>query len=122
MGPQARYFSRLNDGIFELQQCNACLKHQFFPRSLCHHCGSIDLRWTTPSGHGELYSFSIIRRKPEHGGDYNVALINLEEGVRLMSRIDDTELNALRIGQKVKAAVIKENNQGLLVFRLTEAQ
>ncbi|NYT58574.1 OB-fold domain-containing protein [Alcaligenaceae bacterium] len=115
-GPQARYFSRLDEGVFEIQRCQACEKHQFFPRVLCQHCGSTDLTWVVPGGKGRVYSFSVIRRKPESGGNYNVALIDLDEGVRLMSRVDGIAHEALHIGMDVLARVVTEQGKGLLVF------
>lgn len=121
VGPQARYFSQLDKGIFEIQQCAACKRHQFFPRVLCNHCGSTELNWIRPSGNGQVYSFSVIRRKPEAGGDYNVALIDLEEGVRLMGRVDGIPLYRLSIGMKVQAKAEIENDKGILVFIPTES-
>ncbi|NYT84484.1 Zn-ribbon domain-containing OB-fold protein [Pollutimonas harenae] len=120
-GPQARYFSRLNEGVFEIQRCKACERHQFFPRVLCQHCGSTDLAWVTPSGKGQVYSFSVIRRKPDSGGDYNVALVDLDEGVRLMSRVDGVSPDAIHIGMAVSAKVLNEQDKGMLVF-LPEGQ
>ncbi len=119
-GPQARYFSRLSQGIFEIQRCQACLRHQFYPRVLCQHCGSTALEWTSPSGKGKVYSFSVVRRKPELGGDYNVVLIELEEGVRLMSRVEGVVHDELRIGMAVSARVIDQDGQGLVVFHVEE--
>lgn len=116
-GPQAHYFARLAAGHFEIQQCQACQRHQFFPRTLCMHCGDTRLDWVRPAGHGEIYSFSIVRRKAEVGGDYNVALVDLAEGVRMMSRVDGLPLTALRIGMRVRAQV----SDGLLVFVPEEA-
>lgn len=116
-GPQARYFSRLNQGIFEIQHCQACLRHQFYPRVLCQHCGSTSLSWVSPSGRGTVYSFSVVRRKQELGGDYNVTLVDLAEGVRLMSRVEDITPDELHIGMRVSARVIHQDGQGVVVFQ-----
>lgn len=116
-GPQARYFSSLNQGVFEIQRCQACLRHQFYPRVLCQHCGSTELGWVRPSGRGRVYSFSVVSRKPELGGDYNVTLVDLDEGVRLMSRVEDIATEALHIGMEVSACVINQDGQGVVVFQ-----
>ena len=50
------------------------------------------------------------------GGDYNVALVDLKEGVRLMSRVEGVPPEAVRIGMSVRARIASENGQGLLVF------
>lgn len=116
MGPEAYYFSRLGQGIFEIQQCTECSSHQFFPRVLCLSCGSDQLQWIRPSGQGTIYSYSIVRRKPEHGGDYNVVLVDLSEGVRLMSRVEGVALEDVHIGMKVVAKVAVQDGNGKLVF------
>jgi len=121
IGPQARYFARLAQGVFEIQRCEACGRHQFYPRTVCMHCGDTALQWIAPSGRGSVYSFSIVRRKPEAGGDYNVALIDLEEGVRMMSRVDDVPLAELRIGMPVHARVAQSESGPLVVFVPGEA-
>lgn len=120
-GPEAHYFARLTEGVFEIQRCAACERHQFFPRVLCVHCGSEDLSWVAPSGRGTIYSYSIVRRKPEAGGDYNVVLVDLEENVRLMSRVEGVEPADLRIGQAVQARVAVEDGKGVVVFDAAEA-
>jgi len=63
-----------------------------------------------------VYAVTTVRRKPEAGGDYNVSLIDLDEGVRLMSRVDDLPPQAVRIGQRVTARVQLIDGHGLVVF------
>jgi uncharacterized OB-fold protein len=115
-GPEQTYFASLRAGKFTIQHCRACGKHVFYPRVLCPHCGSPGLDWVAPTGNGSVYSTSIVRRKAEAGGDYNVALIDLEEGPRLMSRVDGIALDQIRIGMQVKAKVAGQGEQALLVF------
>lgn len=119
-GAEARYFERLSQGVFEIQRCCECSRHIFFPRVLCPHCGSESTDWVQPSGRGEVYSFSIVRRKPEAGGDYNVVLVDLEEGVRVMSRIANLDGAEVRIGQRVQARVDMLEGKGVLVFDAAE--
>jgi uncharacterized OB-fold protein len=119
-GPEEHYFARLSQGVFEIQCCSACARHQFFPRVLCVHCGSEDLQWVKPSGRGTVYSYSIVHRKPEAGGDYNVVLVDLEEDVRMMSRIEGVAPADVYIGQRVAARVAVEDGKGVLVFDAAE--
>src|SRR5690606_16878272 len=109
-----------SQGVFEIQRCCECSRHIFFPRVLCPHCGSESTDWVQPSGRGEVYSFSIVRRKPEAGGDYNVVLVDLEEGVRVMSRIANLDGAEVRIGQRVQARVDMLEGKGVLVFDAVE--
>ena len=105
-GPEKTYQDKLAQGIFEIQRCASCRKHVFYPRVLCPHCGAGQLDWTAPSGRGTVYSTTVVRRKEADGGDYNVALIDLDEGPRLMSRVVTVAPSAVRIGMAVKAHVV----------------
>lgn len=104
-GPEKTFRDKLAEGRFEIQKCAACAKHVFYPRVLCPHCGASRLDWVTPSGNGTVYSSTVVRRKPADGGDYNVALIDLAEGVRMMSRVIDIPPGQVRIGQRVRSRV-----------------
>jgi uncharacterized OB-fold protein len=120
-GAEEQYQAALNKGRFLIQRCAACGKHVFFPRSICPHCWSERLDWVEPQGTGTVYSTTTVRRKPEAGGNYNVALIDLDEGARLMSRVDGLPPTDVKIGMRVRAEVISENGTGLVVFHPEDA-
>ena len=88
LSAQTHYQAELDAGRFCLQQCPQCQSHVFTPRELCPHCGASPLRWVRASGLGTVYSATTIARKLDAGGNYNVALIDLDEGVRMMSRVE----------------------------------
>ena len=113
----SQYQATLDAGTFEIQRCKACAKAIFYPRELCPHCGSDQLAWEQPSGQGTVYSTTVIRRKAEAGGDYNVALVDLAEGPRMMSRVEGVAPADVKIGMAVKAEVIQHNGKGLVVFK-----
>lgn len=46
------------------------------------------LDWVEPSGNGSVHAVTTVRRKPEAGGDYSVSLVRLDEGVRIMRRVE----------------------------------
>lgn len=104
-GPEQQYFDKLAAGRFEIQRCAACGRHVFYPRVLCPHCGGGRLDWVAPSGRGTVYSTTVVRRKPADGGDYNIALVDLAESVRLMSRVVGVAPDQVRIGMAVKARI-----------------
>lgn len=104
-GPEKIYQDKLAQGVFEIQRCTTCSKHVFYPRVLCPHCGGDQLEWKPPSGRGTVYSTTVVRRKEADGGDYNVALIDLDEGPRMMSRVVTVQPSAVRIGMAVQARV-----------------
>lgn len=116
LSAQTHYQAELDAGRFGIQQCTACSRHVFTPRELCPHCGASPLKWVRPAGTGTVYSHTTISRKPDAGGNYNVALIDLDEGVRLMSRVEGMAPEAVQIGLRVQAKVIQQDGKGLVVF------
>jgi len=121
-GAEAHYRAALNEGRFLIQRCGACGKHVFFPRSICPHCWNERLDWVEPKGTGTVYSTTTVRRKPEAGGDYDVSLIDLDEGVRMMSRVEGVPPAEVKIGMRVRAKVINDNGAGLVVFEVEEVK
>ncbi len=102
-GPDSTFRKGLSKGQINLQQCDGCSRSIFFPRVLCPHCGGMSLTWHRASGAGEVHTTTTVRRRPESGGDYNVCMIELAEGVRMMSRVDGIAPADVRIGMKITA-------------------
>ena len=104
----APYWEAAREERLVLPRCVDCGRHHFYPRSLCPHCGSAKITWVPASGHGEIYSFTIIHRAPSpaFAADipYAVALVALEEGPHLMTNIIDCAPDVLRIGMTVSVA------------------
>lgn len=115
-GVQAFHQLELDAGRFLIQRCAGCSKHVYFPRESCPHCGSASLDWMAPQGTGTVHAVTTVRRKPAEGGDINVSLIDLDEGVRLMSRVDNLPPGEVRIGLRVKARVQVKDGKGLVLF------
>lgn len=122
LSAQTHYQAELDAGRFCLQHCPQCQHHVFTPRELCPHCGVSPLRWVRASGLGTVYSSTTIARKPDAGGNYNVSLIDLDEGVRMMSRVEGLVPEAVRIGQRVQAHVAQKDGRGLVLFQPTQEQ
>lgn len=74
-----------------IQQCNHCEKSIFYPRVVCPHCMSDDIEWVKSKGKGKIYSYTISYRSAhpsfENDTPYVIALIDLDEGVRMLSNI-----------------------------------
>ncbi|SDF25603.1 hypothetical protein SAMN04488105_115124 [Salipiger thiooxidans] len=117
-GPDAVFAAKLAEGVFEIQKCGSCGAHVFHPRVICPACGSADLEWIAPTGRGTIYARTIVRRKPERGGDYNVVLVDLQEGVRMMSRVDGIAHDEIAAGLKVSATIGEgPDGEPAVVFR-----
>jgi uncharacterized OB-fold protein len=118
--PGAMFEAFLKAGNFSLQWCSICNRQIFFPRTICPHCGSNNLDWRPASGHGVVYSTTIVRQRPERGGDYNVAIIQLAEGARMLSRVEGVAPPEVRIGMTVAAVISEVNGTPLVIFRPTD--
>lgn len=116
IGAEEYYHQLLAKGVLAIQQCTGCEQYVFYPRMLCPHCGGEALRWQTASGLGTVYSTTVVRRRPDRGGDYNVALIDLDEGVRMMSRVDEVAPEAVTIGMRVQSQITEGAEGPMVVF------
>jgi uncharacterized OB-fold protein len=84
------YWEGVARGELRIQRCEACGRHVFYPRSICPHCHAGRLAWVTASGEGTIYSYTIVHQAFGPFADqppFVVALVELAEGVRLMTRI-----------------------------------
>jgi len=118
-GPDLEHARLLAEGRFSAQQCLACLRRVFPPRTLCPHCGASSLEFSSLSGLGTVYSTTVVRARPDEGGPYNLALIDLDEGFRMMSRVESLLPEEVTIGQRVRARISRPSGPdqvALVVF------
>ncbi|MFV3334686.1 Zn-ribbon domain-containing OB-fold protein [Pseudomonas sp. NY15437] len=115
IGPEAQYQRFLQRGRFMLQRSASTGRHVFYPRVAIPGSGETDLEWVEATGTGRLYAITVNRSR---NASHNVALIDLDEGVRMMARIEGRE--TAPIGSRVKARVIEEDGQALVVFDVVE--
>ena len=91
-------------GVLSVPRCRQCLRFQWPPRAACHQCGGA-LEWTACRGTGTLVSWSVVRRAVDpalkDAVPYVVAIVELDEGVRLFTNVVDTDPVALRVGTPV---------------------
>jgi uncharacterized OB-fold protein len=116
-GPEATFRKALAEGRFTIQQCDKCRKHVFYPRTLCNHCGSPSLTWKPAAGMGTVYSTSIERYRAEQGGDKNIAVVELDEGPRMLTRITDIAPAEVKIGMRVSAHIGEDSGIKMILFR-----
>jgi uncharacterized OB-fold protein len=74
-----------------VQKCKDCEQHIFYPRLACPHCFSDNVEWVDASGKGTVYSYTVVQSNaPSAFVDdipYVVAVVKLDEGVRMLSNI-----------------------------------
>jgi uncharacterized OB-fold protein len=98
------------DGLKEdrvmIQRCGDCDAWVFYPRSRCHHCLSDRLDWHEVSGAGTLYTFTIARQPtaPFFADEVpqRLAVVELDEGVRLTSTLVDVADADVRVGMRLR--------------------
>lgn len=101
----APFWSAGADGRLLYQQCGTCGANQFYPRPVCISCGATPV-WSTASGRGSVHSFTIIRQN--HAPPfrdlvpYVVAMIEIDEGVRIMGNIVGCEPESVAVGSSVE--------------------
>lgn len=100
-----RFWEATRKRVYLLQWCQGCDRPIHFPRVACPWCSGSDLEWRPASGRGRIYSFTVEHRPahPSFGPDpYVVALVDLDEGARVMTNIVGCPPEAIQIGQAVE--------------------
>ena len=103
-GPGAEWDAALAEGRFLIQQPVGGGKPVFPPRAFAPGTGA-ELEWVEASGLGTVYSATWIQRKPPEP-PYNVVLVDLAEGARIMGRVEGVTSETLHIGMAVKARIV----------------
>ena len=116
----APYWEGARLGVLRLQQCRTCNTNRFYPRHTCPKCGSSAVQWIDASGYGSIYSLTTVHRGPsaafKERQPYIVALIDLPEGVRMMSNIVGDEASQAQIGDAVQVRFEARGEGSLPVF------
>ncbi|MGC1578052.1 MAG: OB-fold domain-containing protein [Beijerinckiaceae bacterium] len=107
--PLARYREHLEKGELAYQFDRATGAAIFHPRVIAPKSGSPDLEWRVSAGLGTVYATTVNHLRD--GAPYNVALIDLDEGFRMMSRVEEMEPSSVKIGMRVKLR-IKAGGEG----------
>lgn len=101
-----------------LQQCDDCTKYIFYPRVICSHCSSENLTWREVSGKGKIYSFTIVQNNAPSAFQadmpYVVAVIELDEGVRMLSNIIECDQDKLTFEMPVEVVFERLNDEFVL--------
>lgn len=102
------------------QVCDDCGGLVFYPRSHCPHCIGGHLAWHESQGLGRIYTYTIIR---QHGhpafrnmAPYVVALVDLDEGFRLLTQVVNCDPQAVSVGQRVRVSWVDEGEVALPAF------
>lgn len=103
VSPLTTYIAHLERGELAYQFSPSSNRAVFYPRLACPETGATDLEWRVSQGMGSVYATTVVH--PQQGAPYNVALIDMDEGFRLMSRVEDVDPTTVAIGQRVRFRV-----------------
>jgi uncharacterized OB-fold protein len=94
------------------QRCTGCARAQFPPARHCPACGSCALQWRQSAAHGSIHSHTTVHRAPtaafKEDVPYVIALIDLDEGFRMMMNWRGSDPGSAGIGDRVR--VVFETN------------
>ena len=108
------YWEKAKQEQFVLPYCTICKSFFFYPRKWCPKCFSLDPGWKEASGKGRVYSFSVVYHAPfeSYAAEvpYVLAIIELEEGPRMMTNVVDCNVKDVKIGMPVKVTFEERAN------------
>jgi uncharacterized OB-fold protein len=118
-GPEAQFRAFLKQGRFMIQRSRSTGKHVYYPRVAVPGSGETDLDWVEAAGTGTVYATTVNRTRD---GNTNLAIIELDEGPRMMSRVEGVPAETVKIGQRVRARIAVEDAAEIILFEAIVTQ
>lgn len=98
-----------------IQRCVSCGEYQFYPRGICANCWTTGISWVRASGKGTVWAFTVTyqNRTPGFAEEvpYVLALVELEEGVKMFTNIVQCSAGDVRIGMPVEVTFAQATDQ-----------
>jgi uncharacterized OB-fold protein len=119
------FWAGTRDQKLLIQHCARCERAQFYPRYFCTECAG-DVEWVEASGRGTVYTYSIVRQNLTPPFDtlvpYVLAMIDLDEGARMMGNVTGIDVDDVRIGMPVEVYFARETDEVWLPMWRTAAR
>lgn len=105
-GLHGEFFAHCKDHALHFQRCDECQTFRHVPREMCAECGSWNWSWQPSSGRGRVFTWTVVAR-PMHPAfvdacPYAPVVVEMEEGVRLLSEVIDVDPADLEIDMAVE--------------------
>jgi uncharacterized OB-fold protein len=114
-GETKPFWDACRRGTFLIQRCRTCERYQYHYRGFCCHCWTGEIEDIPVSGRGTVWSYTVIHRNRTPGFaervPYVVALVELQEGVKVLSNVIDCDPESVRIGMPVRLTFVKATEQ-----------
>jgi uncharacterized protein len=103
------FWQGADEGKLVLQKCGGCGAWCHIPQPMCPQCHSVERRWAEVSGRGRVYSWVTYHESPHPAfkAPYSVVLVELEEGMRIVSNLVDVRPDEIEIGMPVEVTFDK---------------
>lgn len=102
----AEFYAHCHAERLCFQRCTACGAWRHLPRWMCAGCGSAEWTWEASSGRGRLHSWTVTHQPPHPAFakdvPYVVAIVELDEGVRMVSALREVDTGELALGLPVE--------------------
>lgn len=100
----APFWDGCAEGELRYQRCTGCGTANFTPTELCRGCASTALEWRVSAGLGTVYTWTVVHRPvtPRFTTPYAVAIVDLDEGYRMLTNLIGIEAHAVREGMRVR--------------------
>jgi len=107
-GLTREFYDFCKQGTLHFQRCSSCRTWRHVPREMCAECGSWDWAWVASTGRGRIFSWTVVARAlhPAFQDDtpYAPVIVEMDEGVRLLTQVTDVAPEALEIDMPVEVA------------------
>jgi uncharacterized protein len=116
------FWDGTREGRLLVKRCADCGRAHFYPRPFCPHCWSAEVTWEEVSGRATLYTWSVVHRNdlppfPQRV-PYVAAVVDLEEGPRMMTNVVGCDPSALKIGMPLEVTFEERTDEVTVpVFR-----
>jgi uncharacterized OB-fold protein len=116
-----KFWEGMKQGKLLIQHCKDCDAKIFYPRKFCPECWSDNLDWLEAKGTGTVYTFStayqMVEPKFMDELPYTIAYVDLDEGIRMMTRIVDCDPKDIKIDMKVQVTFFDRDGFHLPYFK-----
>ena len=106
--PLQTYRRFLEQDVLAYQFDSSTSRALFYPRVIAPGSGNEQLKWRESKGIGTVYAVTVVYPKAE--APYNIVLVDMAEGFRIMSRVDDIDAHKVRIGMRVRMCVQRDDD------------
>ena len=125
-GNSKEFYEWCRRGDLRFQRCSDCQAWRHVPREMCAKCGSDEWKWVKSSGKGTVFTWTVAARAMHpafvDAVPYAPVIIEMDEGVRLVSELIDCEPADLEVGMRVEVAFAKVSDEVTLPkFRRVKA-